>query len=257
LRGQRQSDKPQASLTVAILLVLCIRPLRRRWYELFLRTHQILAGIILYTVWAHTRGSDKSVARYGSIAIAAIFGLVSIGHLLHILVLNRMFYRGLPRARIAVSSNVVRLTVDIPTALRLFPGQYINIYMPGVSFWSFLQSHPFVVASAQLCGNRTTLELVVEARHGWTSKLLLRSRDHDHADDWQSRTKRSYLCLFSGPHGRRESVDDYDAVVLVASGWGLTGLLPYLQHLIRGYNTLTTRARCIHLIWQLHAAGES
>ena len=116
LRGQRLTNKPQALLTVAILLVLCIRPLRRRWYKLFLRTHQILAGIILYTVWAHTRGSDNLIARYSLIVIVAIFSVVSMGHLLHMLVLNRMFYRSLPRARIALLSNVVRLTVNIPAA---------------------------------------------------------------------------------------------------------------------------------------------
>lgn len=191
--------------------------------------------------------------QYFWVVVASLFGTTLVEEMVHILVRNRGFVRGLPRARVVERSNIVRLTVNVPTTLSPYPGQYINVWMPGVSFWSFLQNHPFVVASAQHGKGGTTLELVVEARRGWTAKLF-QPRHRGHNERSQTST---YICLFSGPHGRGEDVDTYGTVVLVASGWGLVGLLPYLQYFIQGYKAHTTNARRIHLIWQLHDVGES
>lgn len=204
----------------------------------------------------YTHRSDSSIEQYFWVVVASLFGATFVGETIHNLVRNRGFVRGLPRARVVERSNIVRLTVNVPTTLSPYPGQYINVWMPGVSFWSFLQNHPFVVASAQHDKGGTTLELVVEARRGWTAKLF-QPRHRGRNERSQTGT---YICLFSGPHGRGEDVDTYGTVVLVvlvASGWGLVGLLPYLQHLIQGYNAHTTNARRIHLIWQLHDVGKS
>lgn len=204
-------------------------------------------------IWAHIRSVAGTTARYATIASVSIFGAVCVAQMCHVLVVNRLFLRGLPRAQAAVKSNIVRVTVDVPIALTVYPGQHVNVCLPGVSWSSMLQSHPFIIVSARRHGDRTLLELVIQARRGWTSRLHHRAlRDRNPADDHPT----IYRCLFSGPHGPRRTISQYGVVVLVASGWGVIGLLPYLQGLVHGYNNFTTKARRIHLIWQLHDAGE-
>lgn len=238
---------------MAALLLACILPIRRRWYEVFLRTHQLLAGLALFMVWVHIRGVVSVTARYAVVATVSIFGTTWVLQLCGIIVLNRLFLHGLPRARAVVKSNIVRLTVDVPVVLEIHPGQYVNVCVPGISWTSLLQSHPFVVATAQRHEGSTMLELVVRVRRGWTSKLHRRAlRDGERHHDRPA----AYRCLLSGPHGPRQAIDKYGVVVLIASGCGVIGLLPYLQGLIDGYNSFTTKARRIHLIWQLHDAGE-
>lgn len=240
---------------MALLFILSIPPARRWSYELFLRAHQLLAGIILYAVWAHCFRSGDGVARYDLIVMTGLLGIATIGQLVHILVVNRGFRSGLPRARVTMLSGIFRVRVDVPMVLRLHPGQYINLCIPGLTFRSMFQSHPFMVASAQRCGNTTTLELVVEPRRGWTSKLYL-ARTRNDADDRPREATRSYLCVFSGPHGHGVRVDNYGTVLLIASGWGILALLPYLQHLVQGHTSCTVKARHVHLVWQLHDASK-
>jgi hypothetical protein len=40
-------------------------------------------------------------------------------------------------------------------------------------------------------------------------------------------------------------------VVMIASGWGIMAQIPFLQYLIRSFNSSSTKARRIHLFWQL------
>ena len=69
-------------------------------------------------------------------------------------------------------------------------------------------------------GKQNNLQLIVKPRKGLSGKLLC------HA-------KNSMPCfvLFSGPHGRSAAVDDYEVVLLVADGFGIAALLPYLKKL--------------------------
>lgn len=244
----------QAALALAATLVLCIRPLRRPSFELFLRTHQFLAVGSLYAIGMHVRNSRDAVARFGAIGIAVCFVASGTGQVLQVLVRHCFFYHGLPRARIVQVCHVVRISVDTSVPITVRAGQYVNVYMPGVSFWSWLQSHPFTVAAVQRRGPGTTLELMVEPRRGWTSKLVSRARNVGLGDEPLS-GQQLYIAFFSGPHGRTIDVDNYSVVVMVASGWGVIAQIPYLQHLISGYNNSTTKVRRIHLIWQLSAVG--
>jgi NAD(P)H-flavin reductase len=128
--------------------------------------------------------------------------------------------------------------------------------MPRVSFWSFLQTHPFYVAFAREHGHGTKLELLIEARHGWTSKVLMRAPfQAQDAEDVELTSANSYIAVFSGPHGQSVSVEHYGAIILIASGWGLTAQMPYLQTLIRGFRDGTVKAQRIHLIWQVGTIG--
>lgn len=100
-------------------------------------------------------------------------------------------------------------------------------------------------------GEQTTLELLIEPQKGLTSKYL---RNSINISGLASADLR--LALFSGPHGLSAPLADFETVLLVASGLGIATQLPYLRHLIRGYNDFQVRIRRIHLVWQLDNLGE-
>jgi len=101
--------------------------------------------------------------------------------------------------------------------LKVEAGQYINLWIPTVSFSSFLQSHPFVIASCEE-GEWTTLELLVDPQKGLTSKLQRLARYGSGSD--------SRLALFTGPHGTSAPLGDFERVLMVASGFGIVAQLP-------------------------------
>ena len=151
--------------------------------------------------------------------------------------------RGFPRARVTKISNGIKVTIMFPFRLHIKPGQYINLWIPSISFRSFLQSHPFVVASCT-DGEQTILELLIGPQKGLTFKFLRISMGVPGSVSADLR-----LALFSGPHGLSAPLADFETVLLVASGFGIATQLPYLRHLIRGYNDFQVRTRRIHLVW--------
>jgi NAD(P)H-flavin reductase len=137
------------------------------------------------------------------------------------------------------------MQLHLPAPLKFEAGRYINLWIPSINFWSFLQTHPFTVVSWAATA-QDTLDLLIEPRGGLTRELLY------HAE-------RGYtinpIVMFSGPHGIDVAMDEYESVLMVASGFGIAALLPYLKKLIYGYNTRVGRARRIHVIWQISARG--
>lgn len=242
----------EAASSLALLIVLCLPIARRLSYELFLRSHQLLAFSVLYSLWQHTQGGTRW-AQYLVIGAAAMLVGTSLLQVIDVLCRHRFFYHGLPRASVEKVGGGVRVSIAVQFPLSIHVGQYLNLYMPTYtfSFSSFLQSHPFMVTSVQHREAETTVELMIDPRHGWTSKLAQAAHVRGRASN------TLYTTFFSGPHGRSFPVDDYGIVVLAASGWGVMAQLPYLQYLIRGYNTYTACTRRIHLIWQLDHISKS
>lgn len=67
----------------------------------------------------------------------------------------------------------------------------------------------------------------------------------------------SFTATVTGPHGISEPVNQYESVLLIASGSGIATVIPYLRKLIHSYNqTSTYRTRQVHLVWQVQTLGE-
>jgi FAD-binding domain/Ferric reductase NAD binding domain len=204
------------------LLILLSRPLfRRPSYEAFLRTHQALAALL------HTRS--------GGIYHQTNPFLESI-----CMSVRGCFYSGVFSDAAAFFTRMAPFAMVIPEA-----GQYLNLWIPSVGFWPFLQSHPFVVTS-WVDGRQEYLDFFIEPRRGLTRRLL------SHAGATDSR-----LVMFSGPHGISAPVGEYESVLMIASGFGVAAHLPYLKRMIQGYNARKVHTRRIHLVWQLSNIGRS
>ncbi len=98
--------------------------------------------------------------------------------------------------------------------------KYINLWMPPVSFWSFVQSRPFTIISwADV--RQDTLDLLIEPLKGLTRELLHHAK--------KGGAGNSDLVLFSGSHGTSIPVGEYENIVRIASGFGISAHLSYLK----------------------------
>ena len=189
--------------------------------------------------------------RWYLLSIAVTSATVAVLQVVHVLIRHRFFYHGLPEARIQRLGDTACIKLFSPVKMGCQAGQSLNLYMPGLGFRSCFESHPFVVVSARHEPRGSTLELMVEPRRGWTQRVF------QEANTANTKTDLSYVAFFSGPHGRPVSVNSYGTVLLIASGWGIMAQIPHLQHLIRSFHNHSTRARRVHLIWQLDHLGSS
>ena len=181
-----------------------------------------------------------------------IFALIFLSILLlqcvFVIYRNRIIGGGCSRASISHVNEIVKIRLTLARPLKVEAGQYVGLWIPTISFWSFLQSHPFVVTSWSE-GSQSSLDLFIEPRRGFTRELLSHSKiDCDGPSPC--------VALFSGTHGTSAPVGDYETVRMIASGFGMAAQLPYLKQVIYGYNASKTRTRRIHLVWQLESLGQ-
>ncbi|EAA64355.1 hypothetical protein AN9023.2 [Aspergillus nidulans FGSC A4] len=194
-----------ATACLAALSLIFLPFVRKFSYELSLRVHQALTIVSVYGIWKHLP-QDKL----------------------------------LPRLYLYIGLSVFTGTSCLPVNVRA--GQYVNLWLPGVSFWSWTQTHPFTVVSWSQ-GKQSELEFLVQPRSGLTATIARQMRVIG-PDGY------SCLALYSGPHGLSESVNNYETVLLIAGGAGLPAVIPYAKRLIYGYNTCTSHVRRVHLVWQ-------
>jgi NAD(P)H-flavin reductase len=159
------------------------------------------------------------------------FGLISAGQLLFRFRLARGDFN------FEKMEGVVKATLSPEHPFGLKAGQYINMWLLSASFWSFMQSHPFVVTSWSERPQQQ-FDLFIQPRRGLTRKLSLSP-------------PKNALVIFSGPHGMSAPVDEYENVVMVASDWGIAAHLPYLKQLVNGYKKRQVRAHRVLLVWQI------
>ncbi|KAH7330031.1 putative cell surface metalloreductase [Rhexocercosporidium sp. MPI-PUGE-AT-0058] len=223
------------------LLLLSIPIFRRPSYELFLRIHQALAVLVMYSTIQHLISASKFPWRFVYI-FAGIVAALFILQLLTAVFRNKAWNHDFSRAYITRANDTVRIRITASRPVDVKAGQYINIWIPSIS-WYILQSHPFMVTN-WVEGNQGTLELFIQPRRGFTRDLF--SHGTTNARDIIPR-----LVLFSGPHGISIPVVEYETVLMVATDFGIAALLSYLRELIHGYQTCKTRTRRVHLVWQL------
>lgn len=228
-----------------LLLLLCNPFLRSFSYEIFIRIHQALAIVSAYSIWRHLELKPLIPRIYAYIFTTAFLSTL----LLQGFVIHRS------RARIAHFEDTIKVELTLSRPLKVKAGQYINLWIPSLSFWSIFQSHPFTVASWS-DREQTSLELFIEPRRGLTQKLLHHLTPGTDSSQSRLDASLSRLALFSGPHGISAPVGDYETVLMVASGSGIVAQLPYLKQLIYGHNAHKSRTRRVHLVWQLETRGK-
>ena len=240
---------------------------RRLSYEIFLRTHQALVGLSIYGIWRHLPNDTSFPRLYLHIALG-ILSLTSSLQLFLFLYRNGLLTgRQCPRAVVSYchhrktqakdgdtdepedTDGIMKIRLILPRPVEVMAGQYINLWMPSISLWSWMQTHPFMITSWRPQRKQDTLGLLVQPGHGVSADLF---RQVSAVGDGAV----SFLALYSGPHGVSAPVGDYESILLVASELGIAAVIPYIKKIIYSYNTCTSQIRRIHLVWQIRSPGE-
>lgn len=233
---------------------------RRVAYECFLRAHQGLAALLFYAMWRHIP-ANRLLPRLCLYVSLGSLALTSLSQLLLLCYQNAVFTtRGFPRAYVYNTDEdqdkreelkreqAIMVRISLPCPMKLDAGQYIYLWMPTVSLFSWAQTHPFMVTSWSR-QKQTTLDLYMKVQRGLTATLLNYART---APDGSV----SFASFVTGPHGVSKPTSQYESVLLIASGSGIAATLPYVKKLIYGYNTSVDRTRRVHLVWQLKTLGK-
>jgi hypothetical protein len=96
-----------------------------------------------------------------------------------------------------------------------------------------------MVASSELEGYDFALRIQPEA--GFTRRLL--------GICPRNRNNIKTSAFIEGPYGGGFDLRDYGTVVLLASGIGIVGQLPYIQELVQDYRCSKTKTRDLLLVW--------
>ncbi len=201
----------------------------------------MLAIAFAYGLWRHALSADLFPRLYLYIG-GALFSTISVFWLASVLYRNRS---GPSTARISYDNGAIRVNLQLSRPLKVKAGQYISLWVPGVSLSSATQTHPFTVISWSEKPQKH-LDLFIEPRGGFTERLSALV-GHGPA------TRKAML---SGPHGKQLPIHLHENVVMLATGFGIAAHLPYLRKLIHDQNNRATSTRRIHLVWQIESTGE-
>lgn len=209
-------------------------------FELFQKTHYAIAIVTAYAVWRHLPGKSSSSRIYMVVASSIFIVTCSMRY-------SRLIFRNLrwgepyAKARITQIQGAIRVRITVPRPWKIRPGDFIYIWMPGVSFWSSFQSHPFMVSwwDQNVDGKGANIYLLVKPKSGFTQKLLRHSG---------SEALRVWI---DGPYGRTSDIGDYGSVIMFATGIGIAAQVPYIKQLLRGFQEYRVRTKSILLVWQL------
>ena len=249
---------------LATLLLTSSKIFRRLPYELFLRGYQVGAAVVAFALWNHIGASFTFPQIYLYIG-GGLFAVTAVIETLMVLYRNFSFRAHFCRAFITEyranfrvpdrddvyknhSTNTLRISVIVPRTWKVEAGHYVNIWLPGGSFRSCFESHPFIIALWSIKDYKTMeLKLLVKPRKGFTRRLKMSTID--------SREDRRLL-VFSGPYGLSHSVKDFGSILMIASGFGIVSHLPYIKAILEGYMTSRVITRRIHLVWEVKSIGK-
>jgi predicted ferric reductase len=201
-----------AFITIICMGVFGLAPIRRRCWELFKYTHLIAAYAIIPSTIYHAAASWEYLMPGLTVYIVDRFLRMSRSH------------RMVPKAAVTLIDNEHVRVAFTGGFVSHHAGQYAYINVPAISI---LEWHPFTISSAPGLDVRT-MHVKSQGSGTFTGALLDIAR--------QSPNEAVEIELFvDGPIGptNLHMVEDYDAVILVAGGVGITPCASIVGDLMR------------------------
>jgi hypothetical protein len=241
----------ETSVCLLVIFIIWLTSFPTKKYEFFLRSHQLLGIGVLVGMWWHTRQASATSRWAVYVATSTlIFSLVwDIGSTLwH----HRFFRQRWPHAVLTSVEDRIT-TVRISPTHQVAPGQYVSVWMPGVSTMAFLQSHPFVpVPVTDDRSRQVSVDLLVRPRSGLTFNLL-RSAQLPRPTSSAVRAQ-TFAAVVCGPYGRSISLHGFHHVLMIA--WGFCRVAPFLQILAQLSQQPQPGLSVVNLIWQVQHAED-
>lgn len=218
-------------------------------YEIFLKSHLILALALAGVLWIHI-GLTRARA---IICLSIGSGLWLLHHAVWLVLLAYRNFGSGPVGRISLEgfphqsddTQAIRLSVTLKKPWKILPGQYVYITLPGVArlHGGFLQAHPYSIAWSFKVPDdtSTSIVLLIQQCKGFSNTLTI------------SQSKSS--AIVDGPYGGTQTLDGFDKVLFIASGVGITAHLLSIRYLLQAHDDQSARVRRVTLVWFLETAG--
>lgn len=209
---------------ITILTIFSHSYIRGVWYELWLKTHWICAIGLYVSLFFHAYNTMDA----NNYMIAAIvFWVVQLlwrGLMKSMLKPNKGFLRANKCKMKRFISNsrtehFFEVIIENTNDFSWVPGQHIFLRIPGLRC---LESHPFSIVSRFVPNEDTDIKLVIKAASwgGLTSHIYNQLPDTGYTES---------NVFVDGPYGGSErAVEAFDNVYLLASGTGITAIIPFL-----------------------------
>ncbi|KAI7825873.1 ferric reductase NAD binding domain-containing protein, partial [Kickxella alabastrina] len=217
---------------IAFMFVSAIPVVRRKFYEVFYWMHHLFVPIIII-LFVH--GSAKSFQWY-IIGPGAIYTIDRVYRLLRSRFAN-------PRILSIIQhpSNVIELKFD-RRGMKFQVGQFIYLCVPSISG---LEWHPFTLTSAP---EEDELSVHIWIAGDWTRKLV---QTFQKIPDTQPLINLPTI-MIDGPYGApTQQVFDYEHVVLVAGGIGVTPMSSVLKSLYYQVTEMSRQGKIkkVYFLW--------
>ncbi len=175
---------------------------------------------LFFCFWKHISFTSFYSRLYLYIMLE-IFSLSIVLHVMIFLYHNEILRHNLFRATFIRDKEIVKLNMNLSRSLKVRAEQYINWWISSLSFWSFLQSHLFMMIS-WFENKQRTLKLLIESRNVLTRELIHHSKLNE--------TKiTSRLTLFNDSHDVSTSVEQYESVLMITVGHDIAAQLFYVR----------------------------
>ncbi|KAF4635913.1 hypothetical protein G7Y89_g2189 [Cudoniella acicularis] len=240
-----------------ILFITSLSPLRHAFYETFLDIHIIMAMLAIIATWIHCKVAKLPQLPWVE-AVFILWMCDRVARMARLIWFNYGRRNGWTTASIeSLPGEACRVTIHLPKHVDIKPGSHAYLRFQGANPW---ESHPFSVGWVEHKARYPSLptsektpksqdpdlisdiSFVIHAQTGMTRKL------YNKASMCSPRILR-IKAAFEGPYGGHHSLDSYGHVVLFAGASGITHQIPYVQHLVQGFNDGTVATRRVTLIW--------
>lgn len=130
------------TISMVLLLLLSLSPIRHAFYETFLNLHILFAFIAVGGTWIHCASADVPLLSW-AVTVAALWAADRVARVLRLAFTN-WSNRGLTEAHCeALPGEVTRVTLRLPRYLSIDAGTHAYLRFWGVRPW---ESHPFSIA---------------------------------------------------------------------------------------------------------------
>lgn len=178
----------------------------------------------------------------------SIHASVTLLRLARVIYRNGLRKRLWSRARIIKRDDAFELSLNVARPWTVQPGQYIYLWVPGLSPGSFLQWHPFSIAwwVTNEAGQATSISLLVKPQHGLTSRLMRCPP-----------SQKDFYVAIDGPYGQSIDTSRYGTLILLATGVGIAAQMPIIKQALAQYKAGQTSVRRICVVWQMEQECKS
>ncbi|KAI0818570.1 hypothetical protein BC629DRAFT_1435461 [Irpex lacteus] len=267
-----------AGIVQAVLTILSIKPIRKRFYEFFFLGHIILVFVFLVCACVHITGSDT---RYTKLLWPCflIWGVDRGSRYLRYLILSNFHSPNKSPATLElITPDAVRITVtrkfygtEIPMSPYeggWTPGKHMFLAFPTIGP---IESHPFTIASVAEASesvdlatekpvkkNEFELMWIVRVRDGFTKRLkehILMKNQRQIELGTEGPLKMQLPIFMDGPYGAPPDISRFETCVFFGGGSGVAYTLPRMWGTLKEVAAGKHCAKRVLFVWAIrHSA---